>query len=101
MKPFDPSGLFRPSSEVRRLAVRGAGAMWLSSSLGLAMHIVSTVVLARLLTPEDFGLVTMVLTWSFLLANWGFNGFTEAIIKRDDLSHALASNVFWINFGIS
>src|SRR4051794_36736922 len=97
LKPFDSAGNFRPASEgLRRLAVRGAAATVLSSVLGLAVHVVSTVVLARILKPEDFGLIAMVTTFSSLLANWGFNGITEAIIKLEDLNDALVSNVFWI-----
>lgn len=41
----------------------------------------------------------MVTTFSLLLVNFGLNGFTEAIIQRDDIDHSLASNLFWINLG--
>lgn len=68
-----------------------------SSGLGLVVQTASTVVLARLLTPTDFGLVTMVTTFSLLFANFGLNGFTEAIIQWKEIDHRLASNLFWIN----
>src|SRR5881396_2675982 len=61
----------------------------------------ATVVLARLLAPEDFGLVAMVTTFSLLLQNVGFNGFTEAILQREEIDHALVSNLFWVNAGLS
>lgn len=102
MRPFDANGAFRltaDSSSVRKLAVRGGGATVFSSALGLVIQIVGTVVLARLLTPGDFGLVTMVTTFSLLLSNFGLNGFTEAIIQRDTIDHSLVSNVFWVNLG--
>ncbi len=104
MKPFDAKGAFHPTAEgnkLRQLAVRGAGATLLSGGLGLAIQVVATMVLARLLTPRDFGLVTMVTTFSLLLMNFGLNGFTEAIIQREELDHALASNLFWIEVGAS
>ena len=101
MKPFNESGAFeRMASDggrLRQLAVRGAGVTLLSSGMGLALQVVSTVVLARLLTPKDFGLVTMVTTFSLLLANFGFNGLTEAVIQREEMDHPLASTLFWIN----
>lgn len=87
-------------TEVRRLAIQGAGVTIFSSGLGVAIQIVSTVVLARMLTPLDFGLVTMVTTFSLLLVNFGPNGFTEAILQAKVLNHALVSNLFWINGGI-
>jgi PST family polysaccharide transporter len=60
---------------------------------------IGTGVLARLLTPGDFGVVTMVTTFSLLLLNFGLNGFTEAVIQREELNNALASNLFWISLG--
>ncbi len=62
---------------------------------------VGTIVLARLLTPVDFGLVAMVTTFSLLLMNFGLNGFTEAIIQREDLHHAQVSTLYWINVALS
>jgi O-antigen/teichoic acid export membrane protein len=99
LKPFDDdSGTFLPpAAAIRQLAVRGAGATILSSGLGVAIQMVSTMILARLLTPADFGLVTMVTTFSLLLVSFGVNGFTEAIIQWEEVDHALASNLFWIN----
>ena len=102
VKPFDESGAFRPPADgggLRRLAVRGAGATVFSQSLGFAIQMIATLTLARLLTPADFGLVTMVTTFSLLLMNFGLNGFTEAVLQREQIDHALASNLFWINVG--
>ena len=104
LKPFDATGAFRPavsgSPQLRRRAVRGAGITLFSGGLGLAIQVISTVVLARLLTPTDFGVVTMVTTFSLLLANFGFNGLTEAIIQREEIDHTLASTLFWINLAV-
>jgi polysaccharide transporter, PST family len=82
---------------VRQLATRGAGATLFSGGAGLAIQVVATVVLARLLTPRDFGVVAMATTFSLLLSNFGLNGFTEAVVQREKIDHALASNLFWIN----
>ena len=102
MKPFDANGAFAPSVpkggvSLRHLAVRGAGMTIFSSGMSVAIQVVATVVLARLLTPRDFGLVTMVTTFSLLLMNFGGNGFTEAVVQREHIDHTLASNLFWIN----
>src|SRR5687767_13527711 len=106
MKPFDRDGTFRPLGDdaegagLRRLAIRGAGVTVLSQGVGFGIQLSATIVLARLLTPADFGLVTMVSTFSLLLVNFGLNGFTEAIQQREELDHTLASNLFWINVGM-
>jgi PST family polysaccharide transporter len=66
----------------------------------LALRVVTTVVLARLLTPADFGVVAMVTTFSLLLMSFGSNGFLEAVIQREEMDRFLASNLFWINCAI-
>src|SRR5215470_12215361 len=104
MKPFDASGAFKPSipesgHELKKVAVRSAGVTLLTGGMGLVIQVVATTVLARLLTPSDFGLVTMVTTFSLLFMNFGLNGITEAVIQREEINHTLASNMFWINAG--
>src|ERR1017187_1447973 len=102
MTPFDASGAFRPvaeDSELRGLAVRGAGVTLLSQGSGLAGQVIAAVALARLLTPADFGVVAMVTTFSLLLVNFGLNGFAEAVLQREEINDAVASNLFWINLG--
>ncbi|HEY0704518.1 MAG TPA: lipopolysaccharide biosynthesis protein [Candidatus Acidoferrales bacterium] len=80
--------------------MRGAGASIAGQAISFVLQMGSVVVLARLLTPADFGIVTMVTTFSLLFRSFGLNGFTELILQREELSESLASNVFWINLGI-
>jgi polysaccharide transporter, PST family len=82
------------------MAVRGAGITVFSQGVVFAIQLIATIVLARLLTPADFGVVTMVTTFSLLLVSFGLNGYTEAVIQREEMTHDLASNLFWINAGV-
>ncbi len=103
MKPFDANGMFRSAADeggLRRLAVRSAGITVFSSGVLFAIQLISTVVLARLLTPADFGVVAMVTTFSLLLVSVGQIGFPEAVVQREEIDHFLASNLFWINLGL-
>jgi O-antigen/teichoic acid export membrane protein len=103
LKPFDSNGDFHPIATgegLRRTAVRGAGVSIAGQAGSFALQIGSVVVLARLLTPADFGIVTMVTTFSLLFRSFGLNGFTELIVQREELTHSLTSNFFWINLGI-
>jgi O-antigen/teichoic acid export membrane protein len=52
------------------------------------------------LSPADFGIVTMVTTFSLLLRSFGLNGFSELIMQREEMTDSLASNFFWINLGV-
>ncbi|MGH7089148.1 MAG: oligosaccharide flippase family protein, partial [Stellaceae bacterium] len=85
---------------LRRAAVRGAGATVFAAGISFAVQLGAMVVLARLLTPADFGIVAMVTTFSLLLESFGIAGFTEAILQREDVTHGLAGNLFWINLGV-
>jgi len=99
MIPFDASGVFHPVAEgreLRRLAIRGAAATISAAALSLAEQVVSTVILARLLTPADFGVVAMVTTFSMLLMSFGTSGFSEAVIQPEGMNRFQASNLFWI-----
>jgi PST family polysaccharide transporter len=103
LKPFDSNGNFHPFAEgqgLRQAAVRGAGVMIFAEGASFAVQMGATLVLARLLTPDDFGVVSMVTTFSLQFYSVGLNGFTEVILQRDELHDSLASNLFWINIGI-
>ena len=102
MKPFDDSGAFRPAeggegTGLRILVLKSAAVTSLSQAMKVAIQLLATIVVARLLAPADFGLMTMVTTFSLLFMNFGLNGFTEAVIQRKDIDHSLASNLFWVN----
>jgi O-antigen/teichoic acid export membrane protein len=104
LKPFDANGLFRTSvgtNRLRRVAIRGAGVNVLAESGTYVVQLAGVMVLARLLVPADFGLVTVVTTVSVFLATILRIGFPEAILQREKMNHHVASNVFWIIVGIS
>lgn len=103
MTLFDRRGTFlspKDGGRLRQLAIRGAGVTVLAQGLSFVVHLIATVTLARLLMPADFGVVTMVTTFSVLLASCGQIGFPDAVLQRDEMDHFLASNLFWINLAI-
>ena len=61
----------------------------------------STMVLARLLSPADFGLVAMVLTVTGFLRVFKDAGLSIATVQREKITHAQVSNLFWINIAVS
>ncbi len=68
-----------------------------SRGLGFAIRIMALMVLGRLLTPEDYGLVTMVTAFTGVLNMFGCFGLFQAAIQRDSLSEAESSALFWLN----
>jgi PST family polysaccharide transporter len=54
--------------------------------------------LARLLTPNDFGLIAMVTAITNFALVFKDIGLSTATIQRAELNHAQVSTLFWINF---
>jgi PST family polysaccharide transporter len=57
----------------------------------------SLMVLARLLTPEDFGLVAMVTAFTGFLDRFRDFGLWTATVQRPTITPELLSTLFWIN----
>ncbi len=87
--------------DLKKRTMRGAGATVFSGILSFMIQFFGAIILARLLTPDDFGLIAMVTAFSLLLQNFGLNGFTEAVIQKEDLTHEMMSTLFWLNTAIS
>lgn len=64
---------------------------------GLVIRVASIMVLGRLLTPEDYGLVTMVTAFTGVLNMFGCLGLFQAAVQRDVLSEDESSSLFWLN----
>src|SRR5438876_149216 len=61
----------------------------------------STIVLARLLTPRDFGLYAMVTIVIGYLRVFKDAGLSTATVQREGITHAQVSNLLWINLLVS
>src|SRR5678815_1221222 len=66
----------------------------------VALNLFSIMILARLLLPEDFGLVAMVATVMGFLRIFNDAGLSLATVQKDKINHAQVSNLFWANLGI-
>lgn len=58
------------------------------------------VILARFITPEDFGLVAMALIIIGFIQLFIDQGFSTAIIQREVVDDEFLSTAFWTNFAI-
>ena len=84
---------------VKEASVRGAGVGLTTIGLQVLLQMSSVVVLSRLLTPEDFGLVGMALIVVNLLLVVGDWGLIMAAAQRKQIDHEQLSTLFWINGG--
>ena len=80
-----------------------AGVRWLGFSqvASQVIKIGMVLVLTRLLTPTEFGVVTLVMVVTGLFERvLGDTGTVAALIRHPELRHDLASSVFWWNVAI-
>jgi O-antigen/teichoic acid export membrane protein len=90
----------RESKDLGRLALRG-GIVSVAMQYGNgALQIVAAVVLARILAPEDFGLVaivTVLTSFAPLLIDFGLG---DATAQRNKIARSQVSSLFWLSSGI-
>jgi O-antigen/teichoic acid export membrane protein len=72
-----------------------------SQAIQFALTLGSTMVLARLLTPHDFGLLAMVWTVMSFLRVFKDAGLSTATVQREGITHTQVSNLFWVNVVVS
>jgi PST family polysaccharide transporter len=88
-------------SSIEKLAITGGATSLITRALGLLMHFVSVIVLARLLSPDDFGVYAMASVFISIFFVFQDVGLTDATIQAKYLDHEILSTLFWINFSIS
>ena len=77
--------------------VKGVGWAGTSQVIRLLLQFGITALLARLLTPEDFGLIAMVVVFTnFVMVFQGF-GLTAALVQRKEVTEEHLSSSFWLN----
>ena len=64
------------------------------------LNLAYIMVLARLLAPQDFGLVAMVTTVTGFLRVFQDAGLSTATVQRQQITHAQVSNLFWVNVAV-
>lgn len=77
-----------------------SGIFWIGLFKGLGQFFIwiSTIIIARFLMPEDYGLVGMVtLITSFILLIGDF-GFGTSVVQKKDLKDAHIHSLFWLSF---
>lgn len=80
-----------------RRALRGGALTMAGQATRLVIQIGSTILLARLLPPADFGLVAMVVALTGLAALFGDLGLSMATVQRTEITQAQVSTLFWVN----
>lgn len=86
-----------PIGDLKRKSVRGGFATLAAQGLKFVIQTATTMVLARLLSPQDFGLQGMVVAITGFLGLFQDAGLGMATVQSPELRHEQSSTLFWIN----
>jgi PST family polysaccharide transporter len=81
--------------DLSQRSMRSGVATLIARAAQLLLQLGLVMVLARLLTPADFGVQAMVLPIAILVNGIANAGLQSAIIQCDDLYHAQSNAIFW------
>ena len=87
-------------AQLKEKSVRGGVAVILSQGIGSVLQLGTLLVLARLLSPTDYGLQAMVLSLTNLVSLLKDAGLNFATVNRENLTHEQISTLFWINIAL-
>jgi len=94
--------IFAPANadEIKRKSVRGGAISLVAQALRFVLRTGSVIVLARLLSPEDFGLQGMVAAVLGFLGIFRDAGLSVATVQRNEITHQQISALFWTNVAV-
>jgi O-antigen/teichoic acid export membrane protein len=87
-------------TELRGKALGAARWSALDVAMRQGAQFLVTIVLARILTPEDFGMVAMLALFTGMAAIFIDAGFSAALIQRQTVSRTDESTVFFFNLAM-
>lgn len=86
---------------LRKQAIRGIAWVAIERFGQQLVQAATLILLARLLTPEDFGLIGMLLIFLAVGQSFVDSGMGQALIREKKINKADRSTVFWFNLVIS
>lgn len=88
-------------SEIEKKSVKGGIFSISGKIVSFLIQVISTAILARLLCPEDFGLIAMATFGIEFFINIRDLGLASAAVQRKELSIDQLNSLFWLNAAIA
>jgi O-antigen/teichoic acid export membrane protein len=80
---------------------RGGAVTFASQGFKFFAGLGATMVLGRLLTPADYGLIGMVVVVTGFVSMFKDLGLSAATVQREEITSAQVSTLFWVNVALS
>jgi len=85
---------------LRKKAISGVRWNFFGRIGSQVFQFIAVIILARILTPEDFGLVGMTIVFTGFIRLFRDAGFGSALIQRLEVEERHLSSVFWANVAL-
>lgn len=85
------------SASLRHQALSGTRWTALATAVGTALQLLQVVIIARILTPADFGLMALVLVILGFVQSYADLGLSQALIARGPVEPRRFAAFFWLN----
>jgi O-antigen/teichoic acid export membrane protein len=97
--PDHAAALFHDNTwpDLKIESFRGSAFTLIAQGIKLFLQIGSVAVLARILTPEDYGLFGIAMAVILFVNLFKDMGLPTVTIQKAEITHAQVSNLFWIN----
>ena len=95
------SGAENDTNSLRQKAVTGVAWTALQKYSTMLIQFVSGIILARLLTPYDYGCIGMLMIFMLLAESFIDGGFGAALIQKKNPTQTDYSTIFFWNMGLS
>jgi PST family polysaccharide transporter len=83
--------------DLKRHSIQGGAITLTAQGIKFALQFAAMIVLARLLTPEDYGLYSIAIAVTTFVTLFKDMGLHTATVQSETLDHQQASALFWIN----
>ena len=80
--------------------MRGGAVKIASRAIVFVLRVAGVVVMARLVSPDDYGLYLMATSFTLLLTMFDDIGLSRATVQRQKINHEQISTLFWVNAGV-
>ncbi len=88
-------------ADLKNRSIKGGVSTVGAQVMAFSLTMISTIILARLLLPEDYGLIAMVTSITGFVLIFKDLGLAQAVIQKDQITQEEVSKVFWLNIFIS
>src|SRR5271169_1912874 len=88
------------ATNLKTKSVRGGAVAVVAECTDFVIRLGSVAVLARLLVPQYFGLLSMVTAITSVAERFKDLGLSNATIQKEEITHEQVSTLFWLNAAV-